>query len=81
VNGPESDPRHRARELLTRTMDFDAFDKGYPIVLAMRMVCRDNFDLLDELDGERSVRRALQQRCEEQQELLGKRLYDALGRP
>jgi hypothetical protein len=70
----------RARNLLARTQDFDCFDHGYQLVLQMRMVCRDNLDLLEELEAERSVRRALQARCEEQQAILGARLNGAARR-
>ena len=43
-----------------------------------RVVARDLLRALAELDAERSARRALQERCEVQQELLGKAVYRAL---
>ena len=43
-----------------------------------RIVARDLLEALDALEAERSVRVALQNRCEAQQELLGWRAYEAM---
>lgn len=45
-----------------------------------RLVACDLVEALDMVGAERSARRALQERCETQQELLGKRAYDALAK-
>ena len=43
-----------------------------------RAVARETIWLADELEQERSLRQALQRRCDTQQELLGKRVYRRL---
>jgi hypothetical protein len=42
-----------------------------------RVVARDLPRACDELDAERSARRALQERCEAQQSILGRRVREA----
>jgi hypothetical protein len=43
-----------------------------------RVVARDALELVDALAAERSARRALQQRCEQQQAILGRHADQAL---
>lgn len=45
-----------------------------------RWAARRILELLDEIAVERSARQALQQRAEQQQAILGKRLYDAIAK-
>jgi hypothetical protein len=45
-----------------------------------RAVARLLLDAIDELEAERSVRVALQERCETQQAILGRAAYDELVR-
>jgi hypothetical protein len=44
-----------------------------------RAVADDLLRAIDALEAERSARRALQERCERQQELLGRRVLEAIG--
>jgi hypothetical protein len=72
--------RSRASELVVFC---DGFDEGglYPgFTGRARSVARDLLDALGELEAERSARVALQARCERQQQLLGKRVVEAMLR-
>ena len=42
-----------------------------------RVVARDLLAALDQLDGERSARAALKARCDRQEEVLGRRAFEA----
>ena len=54
-------------------------DAGFPEYARRgRVVARDLLDAVDQLELERSARRALQERCETQQEILGRHAYEAL---
>lgn len=44
-----------------------------------RVVARDLLAALAALEAERSARRVLQERCETQQEILGRHAYEACG--
>lgn len=66
----------RANRILDSTSLFG--DLGLaPLVAESRTVARDVIALVDELEAERSARRALQKRCDTQQEILGKAVYAA----
>ena len=60
----------------------DGCEEGGNVEFARRgrVVARLLLDAVDASDAERSARIALQTRCECQQELLGKRVYDELAR-
>ncbi len=62
-------PADRARELLARTELFDEFGFGQ-LAAGARMVARDVLDLCDALEGERSARRAVQERAERLEQIL-----------
>ena len=67
----------RARSLLERTHYDDAASVPERVTDA-RAVARGALELAAALKGERSARRALQARCEAQQEILGRAAYEAL---
>lgn len=70
--------QQRARDLIQFADGLD--EGGFPHFAAKaRMVARDSLDAVAELEAERSVRRALQERCERQQDILGKAVYRALA--
>jgi hypothetical protein len=73
-------PAERARDLIVFC---DGFDEGglYPgFTRRARMVARDLLVALGELERERSARRAVQERCERQQAILGRHADDAMRR-
>jgi hypothetical protein len=69
----------RARDLVVFC---DAIEEaGFPeLASRSRLVAGDLLDALDMLDAERSARRALQERCERQQAILGRQADQALRR-
>jgi hypothetical protein len=59
----------------------DGFEIAFPdIARRARVVARETIWLVDMLQAERSARAALQTRCDTQQELLGKRVLEAIDR-
>lgn len=58
----------------------DGFEEGgFPeLARHSRLVARELLAALDALEAERSVRVALQERCETQQQILARRAYEAL---
>jgi hypothetical protein len=74
----ELEAGRRARELLV-FVDGIADAGGCPdLRRRTRVGAQDTLDLLGALEAERSLRVALQDRCEMQQELLGRRAYEAM---
>ena len=65
-----------ARELM---LFCDGLDEGgFPEYARRgRVVARELLAALDALDGERSARVALQERCQRQEAILGRRAYEA----
>jgi hypothetical protein len=57
----------------------DGFEEGgFPEYARRGRLIADELErVAEELDAERSARRALQERCERQQEILGKAVYRA----
>lgn len=76
----EQDTLTRATQLLERT-HYDESGTGDPRLTDARMVARGTLELADALEAERSARRALKARCEEQQAILGRHAADAIGEP
>jgi hypothetical protein len=72
------DGRSRARELIAFCDGLDESGLLPDFARRSRVVARELLENLDLLDAERSARRALQERCDRQQEILGKGVYDAL---
>ena len=69
----------QARELIVFADGMEAV--GYTdYAQRARVVARETVWLVGELEAERSARRALQARCDTQQELLGKRVLDAIAK-
>jgi hypothetical protein len=67
----------RARELITFADAVE--DMGLEeLARRSRLVASDLLEALNELDAERSASRALRERCEEQQAILGRQADQAL---
>jgi hypothetical protein len=74
--------RQRALELIVFCDGLDDAGQFPDLARRARAVARDLLETLDMLEAERSARRAMQERCEAQQAILGERVYDAVdGRP
>jgi hypothetical protein len=73
----KTDPRALARDFVTYC---DGVEEGGSVDYARRgrVVADELRRALDELEAERSARRALQRRCDAQQEILGRRVAEAL---
>jgi hypothetical protein len=69
--------RQRATAFLQGTDYFGELGLG-KLSADARMVARLSLELADELEAERSARRAQQERCERLQAIVGKRADDAL---
>lgn len=67
------DPVERALKLIAMLDGIDVVGQPgrRPLTCLGRLVARDLLDALNALEAERSARRALQARCERQQEILG----------
>jgi hypothetical protein len=68
----------RARELIVFCDGFDEAGVVPGFTCRARSVARDVRELGEALAAERSARVALQARCERQQEILGRRVLDAI---
>jgi hypothetical protein len=75
LTSTEQDARARAEQLLERT-HYDTDDTPERVRDA-RAVARALLEALDALQAERACSRALKQRCEMQQAILGKAVYQA----
>lgn len=75
----EQQAKDRAEQLLTETEFLTGRSKLAELAGKARILAGDIADLTQTLEAERSARQALQQRCEAQQEILGKAAYRALA--
>jgi hypothetical protein len=66
----------RANLLLTETELFREFGMG-DIAATARTVALDALELVDQLEAERSARRALQARCEQLQAIIGNAVHES----
>lgn len=67
----------RAWALLSRCGGIE--EAGMPVMAAeTRVLCRALLETIDELTAERSARIALQDRCNAQQAILGRAVYQAI---
>lgn len=68
----------RAEQLLERTQ-YDEPGAGDPRLVDARMIARSCLEIADAIEAERSARIALKERCETQQNILGRRVYEAIS--